>query len=40
VRGRGAAAALPATAVLAGVGLALLMIGQHLMKRRLREALR
>jgi ABC-2 type transport system permease protein len=40
VRGRGAAAALPATALLAGVGLALLIIGQHLMKRRLREALR
>lgn len=40
VRGRGAAAALPATAVLAGVGLVLLTLGQFLMKRRLREALR
>jgi len=40
VRGRGAASALPATALLAGVGVALLVIGQHLMKRRLREALR
>jgi ABC-2 type transport system permease protein len=40
VRGRGAASALPATAVLAGLGVALLVVGQHLMKRRLREALR
>ena len=40
VRGRGAAAALPATALLAGLGVVLLTIGQHLMKRRLREALR
>ncbi len=40
VRGRGATAALPATALLTGVGLVLLVVGQHLMRRRLREALR
>jgi len=40
VRGRGAASALPATALLAGLGVVLLIIGQQLMKRRLREALR
>jgi ABC-2 type transport system permease protein len=40
VRGRGAASALPATALLAGVGVLLLLIGQRLMRRRLREALR
>lgn len=40
VRGRGAAAALPATGLLAGAGIVLLVIGQRLMRRRLREALR
>ncbi len=40
VRGRGALAVLPATALLGGLGVVLLGLGQHLMRRRLREALR